>query len=414
MKGQIITFNAERKPSMYGLPDVVGRVVGDVAAKRQGAEEYSLAMALSVLSIAVGNRVKTSCLSFENKTNIWSLIIGPSGKAKSASCEPLLRPIQAIDARLATEYEAEVAKVMAEAAASKGKKSELILPPTRQIVLNDSTREARISAIKSNPHGLMLYHPEWSQYICDLARYSSGRGEIYEMNSLWDNSPLKVNRKGEPMTTITDPHLVVFGGLQSDMLRTMFSNPGFLASGFLPRFLVYYPENFPPRDYHTMAPLDDAVQREWHDFVNRIYTSPVRFNATIEPDAEFIYKNFCNSTATLEEQVDGARAAVLAKLRVNVLRLAGLATVANVYDQQTENLGAIVTMREMSWAIDMCWYFYDSACRMIRDIGSAYVALTMGECVSRMFEIDPTINKSKFAEAIGKDRRQLHRWINGK
>lgn len=239
---------------MYGLPDVVGRVVKDVASKRQSCEDFPLAMALSVLSIAVGNRVKSQCVGYENKTNLWSLIIGPSGKAKSASCEPILRPILEIDAQKAVEYEAEVQKYNAAAAAAKGKKSDIVLPPTKQIILNDTTREARNQAIKDNPHGLLLYHSEWSQYICDLSRYSSGKGEVPEMNALWDNSPLRINRKGEPTITIPNPHLVVFGGLQNDLLRSMLNNPGFLASGFLARFLVYYPEEFPVQDYHRMAP----------------------------------------------------------------------------------------------------------------------------------------------------------------
>lgn len=150
--------------------------------------------------------------------------------------------------------------------------------------------------------------------------------------------------------------------------------------------------------------------------MNRIYSSDATFNLTVSPDAEYIYKDFCNHLAALEQSVDAPRAAVLSKLRVNALRLVGLAAAVKCYDKDLTDNGndTVAGIREMSWAIDMCWYYYRSADSMIGRISTESHPMSLKECITRICELVPTINKKLLAEAVGTYREKIHRWTRKK
>lgn len=409
MDRKIITLNAEAELQLYGLPTNVERLIRDVAAAYQAPVEFPTAMALACMSVAIGSHARAHWAGYTSWPNVWPLIVAPTGKNKSESCKPLLEPIKKIDLQLNREYEAAFRQAQEEAKSKKNKSGEIIMPPTKQIILQDTTREARTAALASNPHGILFYQPEWSQYILDMARYTKGRGEQYEMINIFDVTPLKVNRKGEPMLTIERPYMVTMGGVQSDMLSTIFAHQGFIASGFLPRFLIFYPTVFGVKDYHNMRPPDPALMSEWDSFLSHIYATALDFDIAIERDAEHFYSDFCNSTEMIAWTSTREECAFLAKLRVNVLRLSCLAAVANSHADGMENMGARVTLREMSWAIDCAWYFYDCSRRMIIGIKGENKLPTLPETIASLCALCPDLNKTKLAEAIGKDRKTIYR-----
>ena len=76
---------------------------------------------------------------------------------------------------------------------------------------------------------------------------------------------------------------------------------------------------------------------------------------------------------------------------------------------------AVVTAEQMSWAVDMAYYSQASQLRMLTDIiGSTKTTpqLTNKELLLLLESRFPHLIKSKLAEAIGVDPRQVRRWLN--
>lgn len=78
-------------------------------------------------------------------------------------------------------------------------------------------------------------------------------------------------------------------------------------------------------------------------------------------------------------------------------------------------LPSVVTAEHMSWAVDMAYYSQASQLRMLADIiGSTNTTsqLTNKELMLLLGSRFPNLVKSKLAEAIGVDPRQVRRWMN--
>lgn len=76
---------------------------------------------------------------------------------------------------------------------------------------------------------------------------------------------------------------------------------------------------------------------------------------------------------------------------------------------------SVVTAEQMSWAVDMAYYSQSSQLRMLTDIiGPANTTsqLTNKELMLLLESRFPNLVKSKLAEAIGVDPRQVRRWMN--
>lgn len=76
---------------------------------------------------------------------------------------------------------------------------------------------------------------------------------------------------------------------------------------------------------------------------------------------------------------------------------------------------SVVTAEQMSWAVDVVYYSQSSQLRMLTDIiGSTNTTsqLTNKELMLLLESRFPNLVKSKLAEAIGVDPRQVRRWMN--
>ena len=157
MEREIISLNAEVTPQLYGLPDMVQDVVRDVAAKRMVPVEFTLAPVLAAVSVAVGSKAIVRFNGYENRLNLWSLIIAPSGKNKSQPSKDIFTPLEQIDNDLYVEYVRCV-----KAAEKNAKDGQLPEPvPKKLIILQDSTPEARVQALYDNPHGVRSCPAGW-------------------------------------------------------------------------------------------------------------------------------------------------------------------------------------------------------------------------------------------------------------
>lgn len=85
----------------------------------------------------------------------------------------------------------------------------------------------------------------------------------------------------------------------------------------------------------------------------------------------------------------------------------------NAVEQGTQP--SVITAEQMSWAVDVAYYSQASQIRMLTDIiGSTNITsqLTNKELMLLLERRFPNLVKSKLAEAISVDPRQVRRWMN--
>ena len=242
MEREVISFNAELSPPVYGLPSVMQWIIQEVATKRQTAIDFALAPALGAASIAIGSRIILRANGYENMLNLWIMMIGRSTSNKSVPMKDLYAPVYRINKSLYDSYKSKVEAIIAERANG----SDRPLPKTRQIIIEDSTPEARNQALEDNPHGLLNSREELTASIGDIGRYGKS-GELSALLSLRDGTSLSSNRKGEGLKYIERPFYSWVSGIQPGMLKPTFDNPKFATMGFLNRFIVMYPTEMPRR-----------------------------------------------------------------------------------------------------------------------------------------------------------------------
>lgn len=90
--------------------------------------------------------------------------------------------------------------------------------PTFECYLNnDATPEALLSTIGES-NGITIYRDELVGWFNDFGRYAKS-GEVENYLSIYNNTSVRVNRKGENITIINDPFLSVIGTTQPNTLK---------------------------------------------------------------------------------------------------------------------------------------------------------------------------------------------------
>lgn len=411
MCGEIISFNAELSPPIYGLPATMQRIIREVSGKRQAAIDFALGPALGAASIAIGSRIVLDAYGYNNRLNLWIMMIGRSTANKTTPMKDIYAPLYKINNRLFDEYSEKVEDVKAERVAGNDKP----LPKTSQILIEDSTPEARNQALEDNPHGLLNSREELSATIGDIGRYGSS-GELSALLSL-DCTPFSSNRKGEGLKVIKAPFYSWVSGIQPGMLKPTFDNPKFLSMGFLNRFLAFYPTEMPKRTARKSpeaVTINPVVAEAWDKLIIDTYNNVATSKITASESAINVYCDFIeNSFRADEASATDYEASIWGKLRIYVLQLAGIACVMNAIEQG--NRPSVVTAEQMSWAVDIAYYSQASQLRMLTDIiGSTNTTsqLTNKELMLLLESRFPNLVKSKLADAIGVDPRQVRRWMN--
>ena len=409
MAGEIITLNAEIAPPIYGLPEAVQKVIMEVARKRSVPVDYVLGPLLATASTAIGSRVVVDGLKYKNRLNLWVMVVASSGSNKSYTAKDIIRPLEEIDYMLYEQYRNERAEIEAKRAAGN---NDVPLPAPKQLIIKDTTPEARLDALQNNPHGLLNAREEMAATMGDLGRYGSS-GEIGDMLSMYDCTSIKVNRKSDGMKTISHPYYSWICGIQPGILKSTFNSDRFLASGFLHRFTVFFSTEHPDRRYKKNVTFDPAVLNEWEKLIRDLYSNVHDCTIGVTDEAEAVYIRFNDKSIQLDETDCEYENSVWAKLRIQVIKFAGIAQVMKCI-----SLGVPITAidaESMSWAVDIAFYVYNCHMRMYSHICGTKPrqteAIGKNTAIQNLFSVfGDTINISSLAKTLGVDPKQIRRW----
>ncbi len=345
--GHKIEADNEQERSTGRLSRKVDAFFAEVTGARQVPQEFVVAPLLCALSAVCGSKVTVRTRGYVNRTNLWATVIAPSGSNKSRPAVDCFQPILDINAELYTAYLARMDE--ARDKAPKGDKTQAAAAvPRQQIIISDTTPEARNQAIRDNPHGMLLYTDELATMIANIERYG-GPGDFAQLMTIYDGGDLQINRKGEPMALVKSPFLSIFGTMQDDVFREKMCADKLMSNGFTQRFLCFCPAEVETASYLSQRdPSADAVAA-WTALLRAIYQTPTAIELTLTPRAEAAYATmhdalgYVATTRDLPPHVSSA----LNKMRVMLIKIAALAAMTHYGD---DDFDGRVHFGDVKWA----------------------------------------------------------------
>lgn len=385
-------FELTRGIDVTIFPSKFQRMIESYATAFQCPNEFLIGPAYSAIGTVVGNKLKLFDGKFTNPPMTWMSIVAPSGSNKSEPLRAIFKPLNELEDRRNNEYDAQ----MKEWRRSDRKTPE---PKMQQLLIQDTTPEARNEFLKNNSNGGTLLRDELSGFFEDRGRYNQS-GEISTLTSIFDGDPIVINRKKEGVTRIPSPFLSIIGTIQPDRLNQILSRP-LWDQGFCQRWLFIYPEtiSFPDRND---AVIPEDQETFWRDFINELssYSFPER--TTLSLEAQHCYTSFYNRLQKKKASAEtSAVSSLYSKLQINCERWALITQImCSLLDDGT-NL--IISPEVMEYSCQCMDYFAATGLMALEtSIGTqAKGAQNLQDMITSLNIQKPIINKSKFAEGIG-------------
>ena len=234
----------ETKGNLFPIdiyPKAIQEIIIEIHNKQVFPIDYLGAGILSAASASIGKSYKLEVKKngWEEKVNLFMVIVGKPGDAKSQALKFCFNPIQMKENQLFKEYENQLndyEKSILESSENKYKEKKPIL---KRYLLSDFTPEALIMHHANNKRSLCIFVDELNGWLKNFNRYnSSGEAETYL--SLWSGTPITTDRASGKSQRLSDPCLSVIGSTQISVLKD-FGKDGRATNGFMDRLLFVYP-----------------------------------------------------------------------------------------------------------------------------------------------------------------------------
>ncbi|MFV5685104.1 DUF3987 domain-containing protein [Flavobacterium sp. GB2R13] len=221
-------------------PKPIQEIIIEIHNKHLFPIDYLGAGILSAASASIGKSHKLEVKhGWQEKVNLFMVIVGQPGDAKTQALKFCFNPIQIKESQLFADYEnqlVEYEKSNSENSEHKNKEKKPIL---KRYLLSDFTPEALILHHSSNKRGICIYVDELNGWLKNFNRYnSSGEAETYL--SLWSGTQITTDRASGKSLRLEDPCLSVIGSTQISVLKD-FGKDGRSTNGFMDRLLFVYP-----------------------------------------------------------------------------------------------------------------------------------------------------------------------------
>lgn len=224
------------------FPKTLQEIAFEVSNKYQFSLDYLGSGILSAVSSAIGVSHKVEVKKgWEEKANLFTVIVGRPGDSKSHALNFCYKPIHIKENQFFKEYERLLEEYEQSLLDNSDNKSKLKKPVLKKILISDFTPEALILTHSKNKRAICIYVDELHGWIKNFNRYNnSGEAETYL--SLWSGTQISTDRASGKSLRLEDPFINVIGSTQIAVLKE-FAREGRNSNGFMDRLLFVYPEN---------------------------------------------------------------------------------------------------------------------------------------------------------------------------
>lgn len=389
-------------PTDGAHPDIF-HLAKEVSNTYQCPIEFVLVPMINALSVIAGNRIKLYDGKYTNTPMHWIGIIAPSGSNKSQPMRYAMKPIRDIENKNYTKWQSDLREWE-----SDENKNEYDKPKFKQLLLSDSTPEARNTILKDNKNGVCCYVDEIATKIQNVSRYSKNSGELTAELSIYDGDTLTVNRKADGALLITDPFYSVIGSIQPAMLPKVFGIDSFADSGYIQRWLWVFPDSFDFPDYSEVE-LPTQCADNWNLVVKTFTDNLNNINEDIivklHPNAKKLYVSYINELQAKKRNTsDDYERSIYSKLAIQCNRWALSLWIVEVA-LTSERLLPEIESNTMIYAIDCMRYFEKTALKVKEIISSRQPSTSKPigkeDIITSIFQNYEVKSMSKLADAIG-------------
>jgi hypothetical protein len=390
---------------IYGLPSLIQKMT------IQGAEVYQVPQELFAISLisAMCAAIKKKAKLIDKYTNypqLWIIIIAKSGVGKSTPLSIAFKPLESKEYNEYSLYRKELEKWQE----TEKKNSTNSTQPTFECYLNnDATPEALLSTIGES-NGITIYRDELLGWFNDFGRYAKS-GEVETYLSLYNNSDIKVSRKGEGTIIINDPFLSVIGTTQPNTLKKFLKNETMIDNGFIQRFLFVFPPDF-PKPYYRDQTMDKTLLADYDSFINDLCIMP-ETETSFSDEAKEVFIKYSNElTDKINQTENNFLRAVYSKMEIALARLSLVIYIARVRTEET--YANTIEVSTVEYCIQICRYFTAMAERVNTHLLNDTEAsrLSNADILKELSKRYEKLNQSKLAEAIGITQQAVNKLLN--
>ncbi|CAL2080293.1 conserved hypothetical protein [Tenacibaculum dicentrarchi] len=365
-----LTHNNKNPFPVDVFPKITQEIIYEGNDKYQFALDYLGAGILTAVSSAIGNSLKVNVKNgWNEKANLFTVIVGRPGDSKSHALNFCLKPIQIKENLLFDEY-SKLLKEYEEELKSDPKTT-LIKPYLQKYLINDYTPEALILHHSNNKRGLYIFVDELNGWIKNFNRYnSSGEAETYL--SLWSGTTISTDRASGKSFRINDPFIGVIGSTQISVLKS-FAKDGRSSNGFMDRLLFVYPEIQKTLKWNINK-VDDRILENYYSIIsNLIETSIDQNEPLLIPIEETAKKHLFDwQNNRPENYLFEYERSIEVKLQQYVIRFALI--LQSIHHAANKNTLDKIELFAIQGAIKLFHYFYNNAIKVRQEIiKKAYV-----------------------------------------
>ena len=389
------------------LPEPVRAYVRAVAASIPCDEAFIALPVLASLSAAVGASVRLRVKEgWHEPATLWTVLVAPSGSAKSPAMEMALAPIYRLETEARDKHKGQLEIYEQEKAVGN---EEARRPVRRRYRTGNATTEAVTSILNDNPHGVLLARDELAGWLGSFDRYANGDADAQFWIEVHGGRQVSNDRIGSGNVTIDRPAVPVTGTIQPGVLRDKIAQVHF-ESGFAARLLLAMPPVQPK--IWSEANITSDVRRGYENPLRALYPDSPGTCETVEITAEARerLKAFVDAHGQrVFDMPEGPERAVVSKGEMHSLRIALL---LHLVRRACSEAGDKLDSDTLSAGITIGRWLQEETLRVYEELGLAGEALPpclqFLQKLPKQFE---TADAEQAAEQAGVSRRSMYRWL---